>query len=81
MFGLFSVLLIVSAILRGITIIGLTLTQGKALHNQMLDRLLRAPVGFFDSNPVGRILNLFSKDIGVVDLMSTISQMGSSSST
>ena len=69
MFGLFSILLILTGVTRGITIIGLTLTQGRALHNHMLERLLRSPVGFFDSNPVGRILNRFSKDIGVVDLI------------
>ena len=33
----------------------------------MVVALLQAPVLFFDSNPVGRILNRFSKDVGCMD--------------
>ncbi|XP_029065992.1 uncharacterized protein LOC114888177 isoform X2 [Monodon monoceros] len=33
----------------------------------MLESILRAPVLFFDRNPIGRILNRFSKDIGHMD--------------
>jgi ABC-type bacteriocin/lantibiotic exporter with double-glycine peptidase domain len=32
-------------------------------------KLLRAPVIFFDSNPIGTILTRFSKDIAVTDFM------------
>ncbi|CBN77890.1 multidrug resistance-associated protein-like protein [Ectocarpus siliculosus] len=37
------------------------------LHNRMLKRVVRAPVLFFDSNPVGRILNRFTKDVHFMD--------------
>ncbi|PFX21734.1 Multidrug resistance-associated protein 4 [Stylophora pistillata] len=37
------------------------------LHDKMVVALLQAPVLFFDSNPVGRILNRFSKDAGCMD--------------
>ena len=37
------------------------------LHDKMVVAILQAPVLFFDSNPVGRILNRFSNDIGCVD--------------
>jgi len=37
------------------------------MHNKMINKLIRAPVEFFDTNPVGRILNRFSNDIGVTD--------------
>ncbi|KAF5351595.1 hypothetical protein D9758_007166 [Tetrapyrgos nigripes] len=33
----------------------------------MLDALIRAPLSFFELTPTGRILNLFSRDIYVVD--------------
>ena len=37
------------------------------LHDKMAWAVLQAPVLFFDSNPVGRIMNRFSKDIGCLD--------------
>ncbi|KAG8186529.1 hypothetical protein JTE90_023957 [Oedothorax gibbosus] len=39
----------------------------RTLHNKMFRCVLRSPVSFFDSNPVGRVLNRFSKDVGVID--------------
>ncbi|CAG2179609.1 unnamed protein product, partial [Oppiella nova] len=39
------------------------------LHNSIFARLLRAPIAVFDNNPVGQMLNRFSKDMGVVDEM------------
>ncbi|KAJ0181195.1 hypothetical protein K1T71_003280 [Dendrolimus kikuchii] len=37
------------------------------LHNQMFSNILAATMRFFDTNPSGRILNRFSKDMGIVD--------------
>merc|ERR1712071_24632 len=37
------------------------------LHNNMFESIIRAKLVFFDQNPVGRILNRFSKDIGSMD--------------
>ncbi|XP_022806198.1 multidrug resistance-associated protein 4-like [Stylophora pistillata] len=37
------------------------------LHDKMVVAVVEAPVLFFDSNPVGRILNRFSKDVGYLD--------------
>eukprot|EP00752_Nemacystus_decipiens_P006715 g6038.t1 len=37
------------------------------LHDRMLSRVIRAPILFFDSNPVGRILNRFTKDMHFMD--------------
>ncbi|CAH2068608.1 unnamed protein product, partial [Iphiclides podalirius] len=37
------------------------------LHNLMFSNILSATMRFFDTNPSGRILNRFSKDMGVVD--------------
>ncbi|XP_046447926.1 ATP-binding cassette sub-family C member 4-like [Daphnia pulex] len=39
------------------------------LHNRMFQSIIRAPLLFFDQNPVGRILNRFAKDIGCMDEM------------
>ncbi|KAH9523860.1 Multidrug resistance-associated protein 1 [Bulinus truncatus] len=44
-----------------------TVQAGKNLHSQMTARLFKAPMSFFDTTPVGRILNRCSRDIEVVD--------------
>ena len=45
----------------------LALAGAKKLHNRMIEKIVRSPVEFFDTNPVGRILNRFSNDLGIVD--------------
>lgn len=40
----------------------------KQLHEDMADRVLKAPVNlYFDTTPLGRILNRFSKDLSVIE--------------
>ncbi len=39
----------------------------RTLHKALLHSILRCSMGFFESTPVGRILNRFSKDIESVD--------------
>ncbi|KAJ3033391.1 hypothetical protein HDV00_006388 [Rhizophlyctis rosea] len=39
----------------------------KKLHQRLLERVINAPVRFFDITPLGRIVNRFSKDIGTID--------------
>lgn len=37
------------------------------LHSKIFHTLLEAPMRFFDTNPSGRVLNRFSKDMGAID--------------
>lgn len=37
------------------------------LHNRLFECLIRAPITFFDNNPIGVLLNRCSRDIGIVD--------------
>ena len=55
------------AIIRGYIFIYVCLKAAESLHNQMVSSLLQTLVLFFDTNPAGRILNRFSKDIGEID--------------
>ncbi|KAG0038711.1 Canalicular multispecific organic anion transporter 1, partial [Gryganskiella cystojenkinii] len=39
----------------------------KTLHNRLITRVLRLPMSFFDTTPMGRITNRFSGDVESVD--------------
>ena len=39
----------------------------KRLHNNLLLNVLRCPMQFFESTPMGRLTNRFTKDINVID--------------
>lgn len=67
---------IYTAIVLSILIVGLTrsltfyavcLQCSQRLHDLVFSALIRAPMRFFDTNPSGRILNRFSKDLGSID--------------
>ncbi|KAG1673338.1 Multidrug resistance-associated protein 4 [Nymphon striatum] len=43
------------------------LRAARNLHDRMFNKLLHAPIKFFNCNPIGEILNRFTKDIGEID--------------
>ena len=61
--------LFVSTIFRSIIFFAICMRASVRLHKKIFFRLLRAPVAFFDTNPAGRILNRFTKDVGIIDEM------------
>lgn len=56
------------ALLRAQIIIRVLNKAAQNLHNMMLHKVARSKIEFFDSNPIGRILARFSRDITVIDL-------------
>ncbi|XP_020554194.1 ABC transporter C family member 12-like isoform X1 [Sesamum indicum] len=44
-----------------------SLSAAKRLHDSMLCSILRAPMVFFHTNPIGRVINRFAKDLGDID--------------
>uniref|UniRef100_A0A663MLG7 Multidrug resistance-associated protein 4 n=1 Tax=Athene cunicularia TaxID=194338 RepID=A0A663MLG7_ATHCN len=62
-----TVATILFGIIRSLLVFQVLVNSGQTLHNKMFQSILKAPVLFFDRNPIGRILNRFSKDIGHLD--------------
>ncbi|GLT85719.1 hypothetical protein SLE2022_038990 [Rubroshorea leprosula] len=48
-------------------LISSSLCAARRLHDAMLNSILRAPMLFFHTNPTGRVMNRFSRDIGCID--------------
>ncbi|CAC5385161.1 ABCC1 [Mytilus coruscus] len=44
-----------------------SITATKLLHERLLDSVIRSPMSFFDTTPIGRIVNRFSADTDTID--------------
>lgn len=68
--GVYAVLglifMLITLLREGILFTG-SLTASKRIHNQLMEKVARAKFRFFDSTPLGQIMNRFSKDIESVD--------------
>ncbi|XP_038069146.1 ATP-binding cassette sub-family C member 9-like isoform X2 [Patiria miniata] len=64
--GLSASLLLVRLI-SSTSLIAASLVAAKTIHQRMLRNLIKAPLRFFDTTPIGRILNRFSNDTTMID--------------
>ena len=61
--GISLIVMITIGLVKGILIAHRLLIGSHVLHQAMLERVIKAPMSFFDKTPAGRILNRFSKDM------------------
>ncbi|MBW0487072.1 hypothetical protein O181_026787 [Austropuccinia psidii MF-1] len=67
-YGLLGASTTVASYIQGVFLFSVcAVRSGKVLHDEMFHRVLRAPMSFFDTTPVGVILNRFSRDVFVID--------------
>lgn len=66
-YGGLIVALFFSALLRSVLFYKLAMISSQTLHNMMFHSIIGTTMRFFDTNPSGRILNRFSKDMGAID--------------
>jgi ABC-type multidrug transport system fused ATPase/permease subunit len=55
--------------IRSMWIAGSWIIASKNIHILMIEKVLRAPISFFDKTPIGRILTRLAQDIAVFDTM------------
>ncbi|XP_043718824.1 ABC transporter C family member 10-like [Telopea speciosissima] len=55
-------------IFRSLATFVLGIQSSKSVFSQLLNSLFRAPMSFYDSTPLGRILSRVSSDLSIVDL-------------
>lgn len=56
-----------AVILAELILVCASIIGAKTLHDKMLTNIVRSPMSFFDTTPIGRILNRFSRDICTID--------------
>lgn len=66
-YSIFVGVILVVSIVRAQLFFKSSLRASNSMHRIALTHILRSPLSFFHTNPSGRILNRFSKDLGVVD--------------
>ncbi|WCJ24252.1 multidrug resistance-associated protein 1 [Euphorbia peplus] len=66
-YAMFSVGQVLVTLINSYWLILSSLYAAKKLHDAMLGSILRAPMVFFHTNPLGRIINRFAKDLGDID--------------
>lgn len=52
-----------TSLLRGLAIMYATIKASTTLHNQVFKKMIKSAVTFFETTPIGRIQNIFSRDI------------------
>ena len=67
LFCIISVTMLLFSLGANLVTSHLGLNAGIALHERMMKRVVRAPMSFFDSTPLGRIQNRFSADTAEAD--------------
>jgi ABC-type multidrug transport system fused ATPase/permease subunit len=66
-YGGLTVLFSLGVLLRGISFIFVAVKKALQSHDEMFRAVIYAPMSFFDSTPLGRILNAFAKHQSSID--------------
>lgn len=66
-YAAFCCIAVVGSCSRTTVLVFFGVKASQKMHNLLLDGILRSPVAFFDSTPLGRILNRFTSDVTNTD--------------
>ncbi|XP_063925187.1 probable multidrug resistance-associated protein lethal(2)03659 isoform X2 [Zophobas morio] len=74
-YGCLTLLVIIIALVCSFRFFWFCITTSTNLHNKMFRKIVYSSMRFFNTNESGRILNRFSKDIGLIDENLPLSMM------
>ncbi len=66
-YGAFGFGQAVSTLILYVALAVTTINASKLMHRVMLSTVMQSPMSFFDTTPVGRVVNRFAKDVDVCD--------------
>ncbi|KAJ8272197.1 hypothetical protein COCON_G00110560 [Conger conger] len=67
MYGMAMLVMIVVGVINGFAFTKFTLRASSTIHENMLKQVLRSPMSFFDTTPIGRTISRFSMDQQEID--------------
>ncbi|XP_030060230.1 multidrug resistance-associated protein 9 [Microcaecilia unicolor] len=67
-YGMTLALMVVLGVIKGFVFTKTTLKASSTLHDEVFYKILHSPMSFFDTTPIGRIMNRFSKDMDELDV-------------
>ena len=62
-----SLFVMAANVLRDVVAVWGSYRASKSMHERLLSHVLALPMAFFDSQPLGRLLNRFTKDTEAID--------------
>jgi ABC-type multidrug transport system fused ATPase/permease subunit len=66
-FAAISTALVISVFIREVVLFYGSISASKRIHARLMEAVMRARFRFFDSTPLGQIMNRFSKDMEAID--------------
>ncbi|XP_055943743.1 multidrug resistance-associated protein 1-like [Argiope bruennichi] len=66
-YGTFGLAQAISCVLGGIMLVFSVTRASERYYRFMLDSVLKSPMSFFDTTPVGRVINRFTTDMEILD--------------
>uniref|UniRef100_A0A4D5R9Z5 ABC protein, subfamily ABCC n=1 Tax=Scolopendra viridis TaxID=118503 RepID=A0A4D5R9Z5_SCOVI len=67
-YGLSIILILVTSFIRSYLFMKATLRASSKLHDKLFTKIFYSPMRFFDTTPIGRIINLFARDMDEIDV-------------